>query len=108
MPTQRVLQVGAVLWAVVGGAVAVGSVADVNADAEVLVGLAAVAGPLAALGAALQLGRGADRSAGALLVLSALVTPTFFAYVLNLPALVVGLVLLAAPRERHAPSAGTG
>ena len=97
------------MWVVAGAAVALGSLGDVNDDARLLVGLASVVGPLLAVGAAVQLGRHADRSAGVLLVLSALVTPTFFAYVLNIPALVVGVVLaVAAHRVLPEPSGSSG
>jgi hypothetical protein len=48
------------------------------------------------------IGRHRDRAAGVLLLVSAL-TPTYFAYVLNVPALVVGLYLLIAPRRASRP-----
>jgi hypothetical protein len=85
------------VWAGVGAAVALGSRGEVNSDARLLVGAASVVGPLAAVGAAWLLTRGADRPAGVLLLVSVL-TPTYFAWVLSVPALVVGLALLAAPR----------
>jgi hypothetical protein len=44
------------------------------------------------------IGRPRPRSAGALLLLS-VVTPTYFFAVLNLPALIVGVALLAAPEK---------
>ena len=97
MDPRRVQSLGALLWAVVGAAVALSSVSDVNADARVLVAAASIVGPLAAVAASRLLARGDDRAAGALLLLSAL-TPTYFAYVLNVPALLIGAVLLAAPR----------
>ena len=52
---------------------------------------------MAAVAAAGSLGRHHDRLAGALLLVSAL-TPTYFAAIVNVPALVLGLVLLVAPR----------
>ena len=88
--------IGALVWAVVGAAVALAAFGEVNEDARLLVGFATVAGPLAATTAAWALRRGNDRIAGALLLLSA-ITPTYFAAVLNLPALIVGAVLLSAP-----------
>lgn len=97
MDRRRVLQLGAIVWAVIGASVALVSLGGVNADARLLVGVFSVVGPLAAVGAARLLARGADRAAGALLLVSVL-TPTYFAYVLNLPALVVGLALVVAPR----------
>lgn len=96
MDRRRVLQIGALVWAAIGASVALASLGSVNADARLLVGAFSIAGPLAAVGAARLLGRGADRTAGVLLLLSVL-TPTYFAYVLNLPALVVGLALVVAP-----------
>ena len=96
MDRRRVLQIGALAWAAIGALVALASLGNVNADARLLVGAFSVAGPLAAVGAAWLLGRGADRGAGALLLVSVL-TPTYFAYILNLPALVIGLALVVAP-----------
>lgn len=92
----RVVAIGSVLWAAAGAAIAVASMSNVNDDAKVLVGVASVVFPLCAVGAAVALERRRDRLAGALLVVSA-ATPTYFAYPLNLVALVVGAVLLIAP-----------
>ena len=96
MDRRRILQIGVLVWAAIGASVALASLGSVNADARLFVGAFSVAGPLAAVGAAWLLGRGADRAAGALLLLSVL-TPTYFAYVLNLPALLLGLALVVAP-----------
>ena len=79
--------------------VALSSIGSVNADARALVGTASVVGPLAAVGASVLLHRSADRWAGALLTLSAILTPTYMAYALNLAPLVGGLVLLTTPRS---------
>lgn len=110
MDRRRAVEVGALVWAGVGAAIAIPSLATVNADARLLVGTAAILGPLAAVGAWQLLQRQADRMAGALLLVSVL-TPTYFAYVVNLPALVVGLLLvtiphlvLDGPRSTAAPS----
>jgi chromate transport protein ChrA len=106
---RQVLQAGALVWVVAGAAVALGSLGDVNDDARLLVGLASIVGPLLAVGAAVQLGRHANRSAGVLLVLSALATPTYFAYVLNIPALVVGVMLaVGAHRVLSEPAGSSG
>jgi hypothetical protein len=70
----------------------------VNADARLIVATASVVGPLAAVGAARALGTDRDRLAGALLLVSVL-TPTYFAVIVNVPALAVGLLLLGAPRS---------
>lgn len=96
MSRRQVLQAGTLVWVVAGAAVALGSLGDVNDNARLLVGLASAVGPLLGVGAAVQLGRHADRSAGVLLVVSALLTPTYFAYAINVPALVVGVVLAVA------------
>ena len=96
----------ALLWAFVGAGVALLSFNDVNPDARLIVGVLSVLGPLAAVGASRLLARAADRQAGVLLLVS-VVTPTYFAYVLNVPALLVGLVLLVAPRA-ILPPAGSG
>lgn len=96
MNRRQVLQVGVVVWAIVGASVALLSLGNVNEDARLLVGLFSIGGPLAAVGAARLLAQGMDRPAGALLLVSVL-TPTYFAYVLNVPALVIGLVMVAAP-----------
>lgn len=93
---RRVVRSGSLIWAVVGAAVALSALPTVNADARVLVGLASIIFPMCALGAAVALGRRRDGLAGVLLVFSA-ATPTYFAYPLNLPALVVGLALLTSP-----------
>lgn len=90
-------QIGALAWAVLGAAVALNSLGNVNDDSRLLVGVASVVGPLLAACAAPQLSRDADRSAGLLLVGSAALTPTYFAYAINLPALTVGLTLAVAP-----------
>ena len=97
MTVRQVLQGGSLVWAAVGAVIALGSLGQVNADARFLVGVASIAGPLCAVAASRLLAVGADRWAGGLLVLS-VVTPTYFAFVVNLPALVVGLALLIAPR----------
>ncbi len=98
---------GALLWAMVGLAVALPSAAMVNLDARVVVGIASVAFPACAALAALAVAKGRLRMSGLLLVLSA-ATPTYFAFLLNLPALVVGTALLVVPgltvRSGGAPS----
>lgn len=97
MDRRRVLQIGALVWAGVGASVALSSLGNVNADARLLVGVFSIGGPLAAVGAARLLAGGANRAAGALLLVSVL-TPTYFAYVLNVPAFLVGLALVVAPQ----------
>jgi hypothetical protein len=93
---RRVVYTGSLAWAVVGAAVALSAIPSVNDDARVLVVLASVIFPLCAVAAAVMLDRRRDHIAGLLLVVSA-ATPTYFAYPLNLPALVVGLSLLTSP-----------
>ena len=96
MTAKQAVEVGAVAWAVIGAAVALAALPDVNDDARLLVGVASVLLPLCALGAAALLRRNQLRAAGVLLLFS-VATPTYFAYALNIPALVTGLVLLTAP-----------
>ncbi len=93
-------------WGALGFGVALGSVPHLVGDARLLVGIASVVLPAAAIGAALAVARDHPRGAGVLLVISA-ATPTYFAWVLNIPALVVGLVLVVAPQAlvRHRRSA---
>lgn len=93
---------GILAWAAIGAIVAFGSLGSVNDDARVLVVVASVVGPLLAVGSARQFSLRRDRLAGALLVVSAVVTPTYFAYALNLVPLGAGLYLVVAPRARPA------
>ena len=95
-PTRQVLVIGSLVWAVVGALIALSALPQANADARWLVGVASVVFPGAALVAAVALRRGALRWAGAFLLVS-VATPTYFAWPLNLPALVVGLRLVMAP-----------
>src|SRR2546423_13974381 len=96
----RAFAIGSCLWAVTGASIAVASLANVNGDARVVVALASVAFPLCALGAAVALRRQHDRLAGLLLLMS-VATPTYFAYAVNLPALVVGVALMVSPGVIH-------
>lgn len=104
---RRLVVIGSAVWAVVGAAIAAASVSNVNDDAKLLVGMSSVLFPLCAVGAAVALDRRRDRLAGALLLVS-VATPTYFAYALNLGALVVGAVLLVAPSvilgDRRSPT----
>ena len=96
MTRRAVLQAGALVWAVVGAAIALPALATMNDGAVLVVGAATIVGPLAAVASAWLMGRRSGRWAGALLLLSVL-TPTYFFAALNLPALFAGLALLAAP-----------
>ncbi len=96
MVDRRSLQLGAVTWAAIGLAVALSSLSSVNPDARVAIGIASLAFPAFAVLAATALAHARDRAAGALLLVS-VATPTYFAWVINLPALVVGLALVSAP-----------
>jgi len=95
-PTREQLVIGSIVWAIVGAVMALSSLAQVNSDERWVVGIASVVFPAAAAGAAHALRRGALRWAGVFLLLS-VATPTYFAWPLNLPALVVGLGLVLAP-----------
>ena len=72
------------------------SLGNVNDDATLLVGVASVLFPLCAVGATVAVDRRRDRLAGALF-LASVATPTYFAFAVNLVALVVGAILLIAP-----------
>ena len=96
MTRRAVLQAGALVWAAVGTAIALPALATMNGGAVLLVGAASIFGPLAAVAASWLVGRRRQRWGGALLLLS-VVTPTYFFAVLNLPALFIGVALLAAP-----------
>ena len=104
-PTRQVLVVGSAYWALVGALVALPSVPKATPDARWLIGLASVLFPAAAAAAAVALRRGAIRWAGVLLLVS-VATPTYFAWPLNVPALVAGLVLAVAPSAVPAASDG--
>lgn len=95
---RRVLQTGALVWAVVGAAIALPALATMKDGAVLLVGAASILGPFAALAASWLMGQHRGRAAGASLLVSVF-TPTYFLAVLNLPALVVGIALLAAPNR---------
>jgi hypothetical protein len=97
MSTRKVIQAGSLVWAGIAWGIALGNLGRVNADALLFVAVASVVLPAAAVGASLAFGRNRDRLGGALLVLSA-GAPTYAAAALNVPALVVGLALLIAPR----------
>jgi hypothetical protein len=96
MVNGQALRVGALAWAVVGLVVAIASIGRVNPDARVAVSIGSVAFPGAAALASLALTRRRDRTAGLLLLVS-VATPTYFAWVLNVPALCFGSALLLSP-----------
>ena len=93
---RRVLRVGSLAWAVVGLSVGLAALRTATADARLLFLTACIVGPAAAALAAASLENHRDRLAGLLLLVS-VVTPTVFAWILNVPALIVGLGLLVAP-----------
>jgi hypothetical protein len=99
-------QIGAVVWAGVGLAIALTALRS-TPDAPVVIWVCSVALPLLAVLAVVALIRERYRLAGFLLVLSA-ATPTYFFWVVNLPALVVGCGLLirgrGSPRRDRDPS----
>ena len=96
MTMRYAIRVGAFVWAAVGATVALGSLASVNPDARAFVGIVSVLGPLSALLATTAFAHRQDRLGGLLLLVSA-ATPTYFAWILNVPALLLGLVLTVAP-----------
>ncbi len=97
MLDRQVVRFGAIAWAATGLVVGFASVGSINADARPLVVAACLIGPAAAWMASLAIDRRHNRHAGWLLLVSVL-TPTFFAWVLNVPALLVGLLLVLAPQ----------
>jgi hypothetical protein len=102
MSTRELLSVGAATWAVVGGCIAASGLRQVNADARYLVAIACVVGPVSAILAGLALRGHHDRGAGWFFLVS-VVTPTFAAAALNIPALVGGALLVVAPRAVFPP-----
>ena len=108
MPDRTTLTTaGAGLWAVLGGSVSLVGLASVNDDAVVVVGFFSIIGPALAVVATGMAARGSLRAAGVLLLMSALATPTYFAYPLNVVAFACGLWLAATARKtvqgRHRP-----
>lgn len=81
-----------IVWATVAFSIALAGLKDIDSPPVVLI-VASVVGPLAAVAAAMMLSHGADRSSGLLLLVS-VGTPTYFAWFLNVPALVLSLMLL--------------
>jgi len=90
---------GASLWAILGASISLAGLTSVDDDAVLLVGFFSCLGPVLAAAAAVVAARGSLRSSGPLLVLSALATPTYFAYALNVVVLAAGLWLAAAARN---------
>lgn len=84
------------MCAAIGAAVALIPLPAVDADARLLIGVMGVVFLGSAAAAALALRRRRDRVAGSLLLLSAL-TPTYYLYLLPIPALIIGAVLLVRP-----------
>jgi len=76
--------------------ISLGALFTVIGGAPVVLYIASVAFPLAAVAAASAIHSGRDRLGG-LLLLASVATPTYFAYIVNLPALIVGIVLLIWP-----------
>lgn len=66
-----------------------------NDDAVLLVGFSSILGPALTVTAAAAAARGSLRNTGLLLVMSALGTPTYFAYPLNVVVLAAGVWLAA-------------
>jgi hypothetical protein len=94
--SRRALTVCAIVWSVLGFIVGLTALPSVNADAVVLFAVACAVGPACALFAALALRNLRDRLAGVMLAIS-VVTPSVFAWPLNLAALLVGLAVVIAP-----------
>lgn len=101
-----VLARAAQAWAAVIAVIAALTFHLVNTDARWIVGFLTAFGIVAAVAASVELRRGSDRLAGALLAAS-IVAPTYMAYPLAIPALVLGLALLVAPGAILAPAPRT-
>lgn len=67
----RIVSLGAVLWAALGGGLALGALPGVNGDVRVIVASLSVVFPAMALLASFQARHGHARRAGALLLVSA-------------------------------------
>ena len=93
---RRVIEVGSRVWAVVALVIGLAMLGSYNTDARLLVIAAAMVAAGSAALASVSLAHRRDRIAGALLIVS-VVAPTSFAWVLNVPALLVGVALLVAP-----------
>lgn len=93
---RRALIAGAIAWAMVGAAVALTPLPAIDADARLLIGVMGVAFPACAAAAAFALLHQRDRLGGGLLLLSVL-TPTYYLYLLPIPALIIGVILLTRP-----------
>jgi hypothetical protein len=94
---RKAVEVLSFVWAMVGGAIALSSLGEVNPDVRVVVGVLSILGPVTAVGAGVAIRSRRPKVAGLLLVLSAVSTPTYFVYVASIPALVVGATLLFVP-----------
>ena len=90
---------GTSVWAVLGVSVSLAGLTNVKDDAVLLVGFFSIFGPALAVTAAAAAARGQLRNAGLLLVMSALATPTYFAYPLNVVVLAAGVWLTATARS---------
>lgn len=94
---RQIIARACIVWSITIVTIGVIAMPSVNDDAIALVLVATAATAIAAVGAARELIRGHDRIAGALLVAS-VAAPTFMAYVVGVPALIAGIVLLVRPR----------
>lgn len=102
----KALPAACLAWGVVAGAIALQALPNVNHEVRWLVGIMSVVLPACALGAAQAFRAGAPRIGAALLLLSSM-TPTYFAWALNVPAILIGTALVVAPSlvYRGAPQA---
>jgi hypothetical protein len=93
---RRMIEVGSLVWAVVALSIGLATFGSYNSDARLLVIAVSIVATGSAALASVSLAHRRDRIAGTLLIVS-VVAPTSFAWVLNVPALLVGVVLLVAP-----------
>lgn len=83
-----------------GAAIAWSAIDDVNDDAKAFVAAASILGPLSAAVAAAVWSRTPSWVAGILLVASAVVTPTYFAWPFNAAVLIAGVALIVLRPHR--------
>ncbi|MEY2472705.1 MAG: hypothetical protein QOK28_2034 [Actinomycetota bacterium] len=105
---KRLVQAVAVLWGLVGAAIALPAVGDASGTAKVVLLIASVTLPLCALVSAIAVERGRSR-VGAILLIASCATPAYMAQLLAIAPLIAALVLLFSTRhtpETAAPAAG--
>ena len=105
-PPHRITAIVAFAATAAMGLIAVAGFSQVTADGRPIVAAATAVGVAAGTAAGVLLLRGGERVPAVLLLVS-VITPTFFAAVVNLIPLVLGIALLAASfRTSRSPAPG--